>query len=144
MLARRALTSVEHDEPGARRELWAEIVRRFSVELTPHFAIEEDLVLPAIEAAGERELAERVRVEHAELRRLVQEALEPTQERLSDFGTALRDHVRFEERVLFPATQEKVSEEVLEAVAASCRRLHSAQGSVSDPGLTDPARESGS
>lgn len=140
VLARRALTLANDDEPRARQEVWAEIVLRFGLELMPHFAIEEELVLPAIEAAGERDLAERIRVEHAELRRLVQQAPEPMKTRLSDFGAALRDHVRFEERVLFPAVQEKVSDEELEAVAGACR--HSAQGRVSDAGITDPARES--
>lgn len=139
MLARRALTAGDRDEPSAREEVWAEIVKRFSLELLPHFAIEEELVLPAIEAAGERELAERIRDEHATLRRLVQEAPEPLSTRLSDFGATLRDHVRFEERVLFPVVQEKVGHEVLEAIAASCQRWHSAHHGDNDAsGTEDP------
>ncbi len=100
------------------------MVEWFALDTAPHFAIEEALLLPALEAAGEPELAARTRREHAALRSLIADVTQPLEERMAQFGTLLRDHVRFEERELFPAIQEKVSDEVLDAVGRACERMH--------------------
>ena len=59
---------------------------RFEQELEPHFDLEERLLLPGVERLGEAALAERTRDEHAQLRRLVQEAPRLIESRLSEFG----------------------------------------------------------
>jgi hemerythrin-like domain-containing protein len=82
---------------------WREARRRYARDLAPHFRVEEELLLPALEAAGERELAARVRDEHARLRALL--AAEPGAAGAAAFGALLHEHVRFEERVLFPRAE---------------------------------------
>jgi hemerythrin-like domain-containing protein len=42
-------------------------------------------------------------------------------EELKAFGELLKAHIRFEERELFEAAQEKLSEEQLQKVEAACR-----------------------
>jgi hypothetical protein len=75
----------------------AEVRRAYDAELAPHFAVEESALLPALYAAGRTDLADRMLHEHHE----IQAAL--AREDLSSFGRLLTDHVRFEERDLFPA-----------------------------------------
>lgn len=119
VLARRATNAADADDATTCKDVWADAMRRFAAELEPHFAIEETLLLPAMELAGERDLAERTRLEHAQLRTLVRDVQQPMAARLRAFGIALRDHVRFEERLLFPKAQEKLTDHVLDAVAAA-------------------------
>ena len=80
-----------------------------------HFAIEEQLVLPALPETDEtwRTATERIRAEHAEIRaRAARLATLGGEERLAvaaELGAMLRDHVRFEERELFPMVEAGLS-----------------------------------
>jgi hypothetical protein len=58
----------------------------------------EQALLPALKEAGEAVLVERTLNGHARLRTL---AVEPTAKHRSAFADQLRDHIRFEEPVLF-------------------------------------------
>lgn len=53
---------------GPRAELVRETRRRFDTELLPHFAIEEEELLPALAQAGHREAVDRTLAEHRLLR----------------------------------------------------------------------------
>lgn len=115
VLARRCRHAAESAASEASvAELWHELRRRFAAELEPHFAVEERLLLPALTDAGESALAERTRGEHARLRALVASA--PAAERAAAFGKLLHDHVRFEERTLFPRAEAVLPAPLLEAV----------------------------
>lgn len=127
--SRQALRVSESHDPAACEAEWPRMVEWFALDTAPHFAIEEALLLPALEAAGERELAARTRREHAALRALIADVAQPLEERMAQFGTLLRDHVRFEERELFPAIQEKVSDDVLDAVGRACERMQAPRSS---------------
>ena len=123
VLARRATRAASAD--GDRQtEVWNEVVRTFHQDLAPHFAIEEEVILPALDNESHAHLAQRTRDEHVELRRLVCDNPQETKDRLASFGAFLHDHVRFEERELFPALEADGDDEVLEAVAAACKRSH--------------------
>ena len=67
------------------------------------FAEEERDLLPLLEAHGHAALAQRLNAEHAQLRTLFAAALQG--EREAEAGQALIDHVRFEERELFPVLE---------------------------------------
>ncbi|MCU0674438.1 MAG: hemerythrin domain-containing protein [Myxococcota bacterium] len=92
---------------GVDRQPMAE---RFARELEPHFAIEETILAPALRACGEHALVDRLLAEHATLRRLA------AADAHEAFGTALHDHVRFEERELFPRCEVVLAGDVLDAV----------------------------
>ena len=100
------------------RERGAELAARFGAELEPHFGVEEDLLLPALRAAGEDALASRTADEHARLRDAVARAAEGDAEAARAFAALLTEHVRFEERELFAACETKVPGPVLDAVRA--------------------------
>ncbi|MCB1930448.1 MAG: hemerythrin domain-containing protein [Rhodocyclaceae bacterium] len=71
--------------------------------LTTHFSEEELSLAPLLRAGGETLLAERLLAEHRALAALFAVVLEGDRE--AEAGRALIDHVRFEERELFPAVE---------------------------------------
>ena len=86
-----------------KRYAWTTVVDRFRTELEPHFQLEEDDLLPAMQRAGETLLVERALTEHAGLRDLVSGN---RIEDLAEFAELLTAHIRFEEKVLFERAQQ--------------------------------------
>jgi hypothetical protein len=75
-----------------------------------HFRVEEEVLLPAWLAGdpgADRSLAERVLAEHLTLRSRARSAAAGALalEELHEAGELLNAHVRFEERILFPAIE---------------------------------------
>ena len=94
--------------------VWRGIQARFAADLEPHFQIEELVLLPALEQAGETELVRRTLDDHAELRRLISE---DNAQAMIEFAELLTQHIRFEERELFEVAQQKLSAAELAALA---------------------------
>lgn len=90
--------------------------KRFAAELAPHFAVEEEILLPALLATGAGELVDRTLADHAALRGLSERAAKGDGEAAAAFASRLTAHVRFEERELFPACERLLPAEVLERV----------------------------
>lgn len=102
---------------GRHAEALAEARAAFEGELAPHFAVEEEILLPALRSASYGELADRIQGDHTALRQSLDAAAgEPAQ--VAAFAQLLMDHVRFEERELFPACEEAVDDATLDAVFA--------------------------
>ena len=76
---------------------------RMRPALLAHFRDEERELLPLLEGRGEHLLAQRLKAEHAALEALIDAVLQG--ERLAETGRALIEHVRFEERELFPRVE---------------------------------------
>jgi alkylhydroperoxidase/carboxymuconolactone decarboxylase family protein YurZ len=101
------------------------LARAWREEIGPHFAVEEAVLLPAFaHVAGEgQEFVSRVLSDHVALRgeiaRLEQASGEAERQRLAgEVGRALEAHIRFEERVLFPAIEAALSQEALATLGA--------------------------
>jgi hemerythrin-like domain-containing protein len=90
---------------------------RFDTELEPHFRIEDEVLLPALRRVGAGSLAARTEADHAFLRTTVVAARQGEGTAARAFGERLSDHVRFEERELFPACEAALSADVLATVA---------------------------
>ena len=73
--------------------------------------------MPALERAGAEELVERTAEDHALLRGHLVAARAGDGRAALAFAMRLSDHVRFEERELFPACEELLPSEVLDEVA---------------------------
>lgn len=121
VLARRVRRAV--DAGAADAALRATVDQAWASHLGPHFAVEERWLLPALEDAGEPALAARTRAEHVALRGHLDAG------RLGAFADLLRDHVRFEERTLFPACEARLPPAVLDAVGRAAP-----QGAARDTG----------
>lgn len=98
----------------------AALSRRFEIEIEPHFRTEEEVLLPALRAAGAVALADRTLEDHTFVRTKVREAHTGDRDAARALGERLLDHVRFEERELFPACEELLLGEVLDEVARRC------------------------
>lgn len=70
-LALRARKCAASGSASDVESLWAELRAAFDAELEPHFALEEQHLLPALAACGETALVERTLDEHRRLRALV-------------------------------------------------------------------------
>ncbi len=98
-----------------------------------HFEIEEGILLPGWLAADENadlEAAARVAREHLEIRAAVR-LVDSGQAGLDDLhrlGEQLNDHVRFEERVLFPLIEQRVAADELARIGAEIEAAESASG----------------
>jgi len=114
---------------------WDEAGRAFAIQLEPHFALEERLLLPALEELDERQMAERIRGEHEELRRLIRHE-DRSGVRLRVFAELLSRHVRYEEREVFERTQSRLPASVLEAIAAA----HAGRAARPSRPVFDPLR----
>jgi hypothetical protein len=99
--------------------VWQQVIEAFADNLEPHFLIEEQHLVPALEAIGEASLADRIREDHSALRTL-RDAEFPSPTTIQHFGELLESHIRFEERQVFEPTQGRLPTSALEAIAAAC------------------------
>jgi iron-sulfur cluster repair protein YtfE (RIC family) len=93
-----------------------------------HFREEEEILLPAYgrHANPHHPLIARVLCEHVTIRALAAVVSEPAPPiaMLQELGVALSDHVRLEERSLFPLIEEAMPPAALERVAAQLSHAH--------------------
>jgi hemerythrin-like domain-containing protein len=88
-----------------------------------HFRLEEEILLPhwAADAAVDHDAIVRMLDDHLAIRRdalrLAEERL--TLEELRELGARLHDHVRFEERELFPAIERSLDDASLDRLGAA-------------------------
>lgn len=104
-LALRARRAVQSGDAAQIAASASACIEAFSVELDPHFVIEEGELLPALAQQGEHDLVQRTLAEHEQLRSLVVQLAQPDATTLQRFAELLNAHVRFEERELFEVAQ---------------------------------------
>jgi len=80
-------------------------IQAFSDELEPHFQIEEQTFLPLLHNTESQAFADQAWADHQQLRVLLNGLRQNNVEDLDNFGKCLSAHVRFEERMLFPALE---------------------------------------
>jgi len=121
VLARRMRREGQAAADGAALgEAWRDARARFARELEPHFRVEESVLFPLLESAGEAALVEQARSDHARLRELIGGPPDPAA--AIAFGELLHRHVRSEERALFPRAEAVLRPEELEAVGRAARQ----------------------
>jgi hypothetical protein len=100
---------IEEDAIGIVRE-------RFTAEIAPHFLVEE-ILLSALEGLGADDLVARIRSDHATMLRLVESAAGSDPSPLRELAQLIVEHVRFEERELYPVCEERLDDAVLDRIA---------------------------
>ena len=124
-----ALKLKRADESSAGEAL-RDMIEFFDAHGALHFRVEEEVLLPAYVRDGGADAADeaiaRVLTDHVWIRARIgalRAAPEPSVADVRELGQRLDDHVRHEERVLFPAIEAALSAEQLErlgrAVAAA-------------------------
>lgn len=108
----------------ARRQAVAEFIEAYRGEVGEHFDDEEDLLAPCI---SDLTMLERLFREHRTLRamavRLRDMASNPDGAFMKRVGQALHDHVRWEERELFPTLEATCPAEKLESLLAQTEKI---------------------
>jgi hemerythrin-like domain-containing protein len=117
---RRVTAETAADAQAAFLAFWEEEGQR-------HFRAEEEVLLPAAarHVAPTTDAVVRVLVEHVDIRRRAAElALAPAAELddLHALGDRLHEHIRHEERVLFPLIEEALPDDELSALAEALER----------------------
>lgn len=95
----RAVQSRDEEKVGKTCQ---RVIQAFSDELEPHFQYEEQSLLPLLCSPENQPLEQRTWEDHRQLRALLDGLRQNNVEALDRFGKLLSDHVRFEERELFP------------------------------------------
>ncbi len=108
----------------------AALLDYWEVHGAKHFTIEEEVLLPAwleLDDGADPELAKRVIAEHLDLRVMVRRARrgDASLEELQRCGDEISDHIRFEERELFPMIEAALTTADLAALG---RELDEAEG----------------
>jgi hypothetical protein len=116
LIGRRLLQLAQNTEAHLQAK-WEELRRRFHAEVEPHFRIEEEELLPALDDLGLGGLVTRAWEDHEAIRALVLDSNEPLATRLERLGLRLLAHVHFEESELFPVAHRRLPPEVLERIA---------------------------
>lgn len=113
----------EADDAAAAARAFLEFWRR---DGRLHFRVEEEVLLPgwALHAEVDRAGVSRMLDEHLRIRRaaLRLEAGGASLEEVHALGELLHDHVRFEERILFPKVEEALEEGALAELGAQIER----------------------
>ena len=97
--------------------LATQAINRYDIELTNHFAIEEQLLFPLIERElGRLPILDELIADHRALEGMIgQLRIAPSGELLERFCDLLRRHIRREENELFQDAQQQLPAEVLAA-----------------------------
>ena len=103
---------------GSLPDAIAAFAEQWEREIEPHFRTEEEVLLPAFTGEeGTEALIARTHREHAALRdyagKLAVTEGEPLRLLAAETAQLLHDHIRFEERVLFPAIEAALAGERL-------------------------------
>lgn len=91
----------------------------WDTSLNSHFSNEEKLFLDLI---TDKELKKRFLKEHKQIRDLLRDITDSEEEiveKAMQFGVLINDHIRFEERILFPWLQENLTLAELKLIGAS-------------------------
>lgn len=121
-LALCVLTNRSLDKDGSPenlRRLASRIAERYDLELANHFAIEEEVLFPALDIP----LVEQLWLEHRRLEALVDTLRQsPSEQPVREFTALLHSHIRVEESDLFEFAQKLLSREVLDQLGAEIDR----------------------
>ncbi|HRJ21264.1 MAG TPA: hemerythrin domain-containing protein [Bryobacteraceae bacterium] len=119
VMVRRALEADASAASAARQS--ARVLDRFDLEIVNHFALEEVLLFPAIEAElGPHDLVRTLIAEHRRLETLAARLREAPEDvsTLLEFIELLRIHIRTEENQLFEEVQGRLSAGTLTRLGA--------------------------
>jgi len=118
VLSRRAKVCANNVEDIAKH--WTALTDYINQNMTNHFKVEDDLILAKLEGyrASHPQVAQvidKIAEQHQKLYQLIGlPSLSAAQ--VQELANALYDHIRFEERELFPLAQHVLSEQELDAI----------------------------
>jgi hemerythrin-like domain-containing protein len=116
VLANRCQKTAATADPDACNTQWQWVRKQFIATLMPHFRIEEQTLIEPLIRLNNIALLDQLLHQHGLLQACVFDNSEPAAKRLQHFGKLLSDHVRFEERQLFPYLEQHLNAEELSRI----------------------------
>lgn len=116
VLARKAIRAASGGNEAEVKRTWDHVLKKFEMDLEPHFRIEEEYITPVLERKGEQDFARRLLSEHEQLRTFVSDEAQHNANALNRFGILLERHIRFEEREVFETVQRVFTHDELNAI----------------------------
>lgn len=113
-----------------RREQATRVLKFYADELRPHFAAEEEALFPALQhhSPTSSDLIRMLINDHRDIERIVgslQQAPDRTlEDLLVQLGTRLENHIRAEERQLFPIFEGEIPEHLAKKIGEDVERIH--------------------
>lgn len=103
---------------GLKKNISPERIRSYTTffyktQLVPHFKYEEEEIFPLL--GDNNQFVKQALGQHQRLHALFTEDYAP-REAVEEIETALEDHIRFEERILFEQIQMQTKDEVLDRI----------------------------
>ncbi len=116
--------------PKALQQLWSHdpfwqadyVVKFFEEYLDEHFDAEEQFVFPLFSQhiKDHQDVVQKLKIEHDEMRSYFEFFKQPDEKKLecnlTGFGKLLEEHIRCEERELFPLVEQHLPESILETL----------------------------
>ena len=133
LVCARHLTRAADKDADARRRAAREFAEAWSEHIAEHFDDEERLLLPLMNDADRARMTD----EHADLRARAEQArahagdpdpgADPGADWTRTTGRALHDHIRWEERTLFPAIEHTATGEALALLKSHTDEIEAAR-----------------
>lgn len=119
-LGLKASQSLDTESQQEIAHQWQQLTAFINDELTSHFAVEEHyLVKPLLTEHADnsdvKTVSEQLLQQHKQLNKLAQIS-NPSVDNLRQLGQTLYDHIRFEERTVFPLAQSLLTNAQLDAI----------------------------
>jgi iron-sulfur cluster repair protein YtfE (RIC family) len=99
------IRQLQPEDPSSLPAIAEHIRHVFSGNMLEHFASEERFLVPILLQIGRQDLAERLHADHSRLGEIADAMAAPTVELLEEFSNLMREHVQFEEDVIFEAVE---------------------------------------
>ena len=108
------------DDSADWARLYADLLSFWAAGLLPHFRTESECLLARLirHVPDSDQCVQRTQADHLGMAALVATMRDTSDMALRRFGTTLRDHIRWEESVLFALVQEKLASDELDALGA--------------------------
>ena len=130
-LVQRITNELKEDSSSSVTDIIDHVHGFWQKQLIPHFEAEEEFLLPALatKVSADDPLIERTLSDHRNIKAIQQNFENPISAEegdrlLREFAELLHDHIRFEERELFPAVEEHLTSDALESLGVSIEKSH--------------------
>ncbi len=111
--------------PGTLEEKAKFSIRFYNIELDNHFYLEEHILQPLVRGINKDidDMLDEMIDDHNKIRAMVESLKDGTNlsGKLMKLGSYMEEHIRKEERIMFPKVQESLSEQELEELAAKLK-----------------------
>ncbi|MDQ2068594.1 hemerythrin domain-containing protein [Natronospira bacteriovora] len=104
-------------------EAWRKLSRIWYTEMAVHFRAEEQLLFPILRDNGDHELVSELEREHRAMQKALEDPRRQDRARLSAIGHVLNDHIRREEREVFPRLERLMNDAARRQVQVGLDRM---------------------